>query len=142
SVPYQTAFSAMIAFKPPTSGHFTGELSITVNDPTQPVAKLPLVGNAYRPCLAAAPRFLDFGAIRYDCPPKPREAYIVTQCSEPVNVENGWIGRGTSDQFQVVTAPRFPLTLVPGAGFVVDVTYARTVLGQHYSPYFFQVAGE
>ncbi|HEY8206764.1 MAG TPA: choice-of-anchor D domain-containing protein, partial [Myxococcaceae bacterium] len=142
SVPPQTAFSAQVAFKPKKDGHYTGELSITVNDPAGPVAKLPVVANAYLPCLTAAPRYLDFGAIRYDCAPKPRAVYVSNQCSSAVTVSNGWIGTGTSDQFQVVQEPRYPVKLEPGGGFEVGVTYARTVLGQHYSPLFFQAAGE
>lgn len=142
SVPTQTAFSAQVAFKPQSAGHYSGELSITVNDPAQPVVKLPLVGSAFRPCLTAAPRFLDFGAIRYDCAPVPRAVYVANQCSVPVTVSNGWIGAGTSTQFHVVSGPRYAVTLEPGEGFEVGVTYDRTVLGQHYSPLYFQAAGE
>ncbi|HZN95501.1 MAG TPA: choice-of-anchor D domain-containing protein, partial [Myxococcales bacterium] len=142
SVPPHTAFSAQIAFRPQSTGRFQGELSITVSDPGTPVVKLPLVGSAYRPCLTAAPRFLDFGAVRYDCPPVPRVAYVLNQCSVPVTVESGWIGAGTSSQFQMVSGPAYPLSLAPGAGFEVQVTYARTMLGQHFSPLFFQASGE
>ncbi|HVE83759.1 MAG TPA: hypothetical protein VND93_12950, partial [Myxococcales bacterium] len=142
SVPPQTAFSAQIAFRSQSDGRFQGELSITVSDPAHPVVTLPLVGHAYRPCLTAAPRFLDFGAVRYDCAPVPRAAYILNQCSVPVTVQNGWIGAGTSDDFDVVAEPGYPVTLPPGRGFEVKVTYARSVLGQHFSPFFFQALGE
>ncbi|HYV50037.1 MAG TPA: choice-of-anchor D domain-containing protein [Myxococcaceae bacterium] len=142
SVPVQSAFSAQVAFKPQNAGRYTGELAITVNDPAQTVVKLPLAGNAYRPCLTAAPRFLDFGAIRYDCAPVPRAVYVANQCSVPVAVSNGWIGTGTSGQFRVVKGPRYAVTLEPGAGFEVEVTYDRTVLGQHFSPLYFQAVGE
>jgi len=142
SVPTQSAFSAQVAFKPQGAGHYTGELAITVNDPAQPVVKLPLVGNAFRPCLTAAPRFLDFGAIRYDCAPVPRAVYVANQCSTPVTVSRGWIGAGTSTQFHTVSGPRIPVMLEPGDGFEVGVTYDRTVLGQHFSPLYFQAMGE
>lgn len=138
-----SAFSAQIAFRPARDGVHEGELSITVNDPAAPVAMLRLLGNGFsRTCLAAAPPFLDFGPVRLDCSPPPRRGYLVNQCATPVTVARSWIGPGTSEQFSVRGGPAFPLTLGRGEGFEVEVAYSRTILGQHFSPLFFQVEGE
>jgi hypothetical protein len=142
TVPFDTAFSAQIAFRPPAEGTYDGELAITVNNPTTGVARLALRGRGGFPCLTAAPRYLDFGPIRYDCAPRPRSTYVTNQCTLPVLVDDAWIGAGTSDQFSIVTGPMFPQALRPGEGFEVGVTYARAVLGQHFSPLFLQAHGE
>lgn len=133
-VPYDTAFSAMVAFRPPFEGHFEGELMLTVNNPAYPTVTLPLRGVSQRSCLVATPSFLDFGAVRYDCAPQPRSTVIANRCSEPINVSSLELGTGTSDQFSIVQAPPLPRTLAPGEGFEVTATYSRTVHGQHYSP--------
>lgn len=136
------AFSAQIAFKAAADGAYAGELSITVNNPATPVVKLRLLGSAYLTCLAAAPPFLDFGPVRYDCQPVPRRAYLANQCLVPVTITRSWIGAGTSDQFRVSREPPYPLRLDPGEGFEVEATYGRTVLGQHFSPLFLDLASE
>lgn len=130
----EDSFAAQIAFRGPAEGRYEGELSITVSDPTQPVFHLPLQAMATASCLSAAPPYLDFGAIRYDCAPRPRRTYVSNQCAHPLTVDELRIGPGTSDQFGIVTAPPLPIPLAPGAGFEVVATYARTVHGQHYSP--------
>ncbi|WNG50174.1 choice-of-anchor D domain-containing protein [Archangium minus] len=135
-VPYDTAFSAMIAFRPPAAGEFHGELKMTVNNPAAPTVTLPLHGVSLATCLVAAPSFVDFGPIRYDCPTVPRRTLISNQCAAPVIVNNTALGAGTSDQFQLVTPPALPRMLNPGEGFELEFTYSRTVLGQHYSPFF------
>ncbi len=141
-VPFDTAFSAMIGARPTAEGAFEGELSITINDPATPVIRLPLRVTARQNCLVAAPPTLDFGPIRYDCSPEPRRVHISNACPDPVTVSGARVGAGTSEQYGVTEAPAFPLTLAAGEGFEVEVTYARTVLGQHYSPLFIDVAGD
>ncbi len=136
------SFASQIAFKAAADGQYQGELSITVNDPHQPVFKLPLSAVAASSCLTAAPPYLDFGPIRYDCSPTPRKTLVSNQCPYPVQVDSVQIGPGTSNQFSVVAMPPMPTLLAPGAGFEVETTYARTVLGQHYSPLWVKTSTE
>ncbi len=130
------AFSAMIAFHSATPGVFHGELELFVNDPANPRLVLPLTAMAGESCLHASPSPLDFGPIRFDCTPVPRSTWVANRCIEPVTVNNVWIGEGTSQQFAISTPVDVPIELGPGEGIEVEVTYARTLLGQHYSPLF------
>ncbi len=139
---YDTAFSAMVAFRPPAAGDYTGELRMTVNNPSAPTVTLPLKGHSQASCLIATPAFVDFGAIRYDCSPRPRRTLIANQCPRPITVTSAVIGAGTSQQFQMTTPLSGPRTLAPGEGFELEFTYTRDVLGQHYSPLFVQAEGE
>lgn len=129
------AFSAMIGFYTKTSGTFEGELSLTINDPAAPVIKLPLKAVSMPSCIVANPRPLDFGPIRYDCAPEPRTTMISNACSVPITVNPSDItlDPGTSNQFHITQAPTAPLTMLPGEGFEVEVSYDRTVLGQHFA---------
>ncbi len=140
--PYDSGFSAMIAFKSPTAGTFEGELSLTVNNPTQPRVVLPLRAVAQASCLIATPGYVDFGPVRYDCSPVPRRTLITNACPYPVTVDNGTIGAGTSEQFSQLTPPFSPRTLQPGEGFELEFAYARNKLGQHFSPYYLPVDTE
>jgi hypothetical protein len=139
---YDTAFSAMVAFRPPAAGAYAGELKLTVNNPTNPTVTLPLRGMSQTSCLVAAPTFVDFGPIRYDCSTQPRRTFVSNQCPYPVTVTNTRIGEGTSNQFQLTTPLPGPRMLAPGEGIELEFTYARNVLGQHYSPFFIQADGE
>jgi hypothetical protein len=141
-LPYDTAFSAMIAFRPPAAGSYTGELKLTVNNPSAPTVTLPLQGMSQTSCLVATPAFVDFGPIRYDCSPRPRRTLISNQCSQPITVESARIGEGTSQQFRLMTPLSGPRTLAPGEGFELEFTYTRNVLGQHFSPFYVQATGE
>ncbi|MBX5483666.1 MAG: choice-of-anchor D domain-containing protein [Myxococcaceae bacterium] len=129
------AFSAMIGFYTKTAGTFTGELELTVNDPAAPVIKLPLRAISTDSCIVANPRPLDFGPIRYDCQPEPRTTLVSNACSVPVTIrpEDITLDPGTSEQFHITRKPTAPVTLQPGEGFELEVTYDRTVLGQHYA---------
>jgi hypothetical protein len=139
---YDTAFSAMVSFRPPAAGTYTGELKLTVNNPAAPTVTLPLKGESQTSCLVATPPFVDFGAIRYDCSPRARRTLISNQCPHPVTVDSARIGQGTSNQFQLTTPLSGPRTLAPGEGFELEFTYARNVLGQHYSPFFVKANNE
>jgi hypothetical protein len=141
-VPYDSAFSAMIAFRPAAAGSYTGELKLTVNNPSYPTVTLPLKGVSQTSCLVAAPNYVDFGPIRYDCATQPRRTLISNQCPHPVTVDSAVIGTGTSNQFALTTPLSSPRTLAPGEGFELEVTYARNVHGQHYSPLFVQANSE
>ncbi|EAU69320.1 hypothetical protein STIAU_8045 [Stigmatella aurantiaca DW4/3-1] len=141
-LPYDTAFSAQVAFRPPTAGTYEGELRLTVNNPNQPTVTLPLRGVSQTSCLVAAPSFVDFGPIRYDCQTQPRKTLISNRCSQPITVTSAEIGAGTSTQFQLANPLGAPRTLAPGEGFELEVTYSRTVLGQHYSPLFLRADSE
>lgn len=141
-IPPGTGFSAMIAFRPPTAGSFSGALTMTVNDPATPHPALPIIGASHQSCLTAAPNFLDFGPVRYDCEAAPRRTLVSNQCAVPVTVSGIAIGEGTSDQFALSEVPSAPLTLLPGEGFEIEATYARNVHGQHYSPLFLNVLDE
>ncbi len=136
------AFSAMIAFHTTTPGAFEGELELFVNNPENPRIALPITAISAESCLSASPTPLDFGPIRFDCAPVPRTTFVSNHCPAPVTVNNLWIGAGTSDQFAIATAPPVPLELQPGEGFEVEVSYARTILGQHYSPLYVGVPGD
>ncbi len=133
---YDTAFSTQVAFKPPAEGTYEGELMMTVNNPSAPTVTLPLKGRSKSSCLVAAPSYVDFGPIRYDCETHPRRTLISNQCPYPITVDNAWIGTGTSNQFQLTTPLTGPRQLAPGEGLELEVTYARNVHGQHYSPLF------
>lgn len=139
---YDTAFSAQIAFRPPAAGTYAGELKITVNNPSQPTVTLPLRGVSETSCLVAAPSFVDFGPIRYDCQTHPRRTLISNRCHQPITVVSAEIGAGTSTQFQLANPLTAPRTLAPGEGFELEVTYSRTVLGQHFSPLFLRTDSE
>nr|BDT37070.1 choice-of-anchor D domain-containing protein [Myxococcus sp. MH1] len=137
---YDTAFSAMVAFRPQTEGEYTGELKLTVNNPAAPTVTLPLKGVSRQSCLVATPSYVDFGPIRYDCAAAPRKTYISNRCSEPLTVTGADIGQGTSTQFSLLTPIPQPRTLQAGEGFELEVDYSRTVLGQHYSPLYLRTA--
>ncbi|EPX65096.1 Flagellar hook-length control protein FliK [Cystobacter fuscus DSM 2262] len=141
-VPFDTAFSAMVSFRPPAAGDYVGELKLTVNDPANPTVTLPLRGTSRGSCLVAAPAFVDFGPIRYDCATTPRRTLVSNQCATPVAVTETRIGAGTSDQYQLVSPISLPRTLAPGEGFELEFSYARNVLGQHYSPFFVKEQAE
>lgn len=142
SVPWGSAFSAQIAFKSPAPGQFQGELSITVNNPANPIIKLPLKAIAQASCLVATPSYVDFGGIRTDCQPEPRRTMIANICRAPVTVESVTIGEGTSTQYSITGMPPMPQVLQPGQGFEVQVSYARNVYGQHYSPMYVKAQNE
>ncbi|MFP2911642.1 choice-of-anchor D domain-containing protein [Pyxidicoccus sp. 3LFB2] len=141
-VVYDTAFSAMVAFRPPAEGTFTGELKMTVNNPAYPTVTLPLKGVSKASCLVATPAYVDFGPIRYDCAAAPRKTYVANRCSEPITVSGGEIGNGTSRQFSLLTDMTPPRTLGPGEGFEIEVGYARNVHGQHFSPLYLRTDTE
>ncbi len=141
-VPYTSAFSAMIAFRPPAAGEYQGELKLTVNNPDHPTLTLPLRGSSQATCLVAAPAFVDFGPIRYDCESKPRRTLISNQCATPIAVNGVQMGAGTSDQYAMVSPLALPRMLAPGEGFEMEFTYTRTVLGQHSTPYYVASEGE
>ncbi|WP_224247350.1 choice-of-anchor D domain-containing protein [Hyalangium gracile] len=141
-LPYDTAFSTQVAFRPPTAGAYTGELKMTVNNPSYPTVTLPLKGMSQATCLVAAPNYVDFGPIRYDCATEPRRTLVSNQCPYPITVDTAEIGTGTSPQFQLTTPLTMPRELAPGAGFELEVTYARNVHGQHYSPLFVKANNE
>ncbi|QSQ23542.1 choice-of-anchor D domain-containing protein [Pyxidicoccus parkwayensis] len=141
-VVYDTAFSAMVAFRPPAAGSYSGELKLTVNNPAYPTVTLPLKGVSRASCLVATPSFVDFGPIRYDCAAAPRKTYVSNRCSEPITVSDASIGNGTSNQFTLLTPLDSPRTLAPGAGFELEVGYARNVHGQHYSPLYLRADSE
>ncbi|HEX8820821.1 MAG TPA: choice-of-anchor D domain-containing protein, partial [Archangium sp.] len=141
-VPYDSAFSAMIAFRPQVMGTYQGELKLTVNNPANPTVTLPIRGMSQATCLVAAPPYVDFGPIRYDCAARPRRTLVSNQCTVPVNVQDPVIGEGTSNQYTLMTPFPGPRTLAPGEGLELEFNYARNVLGQHYSPFFISAEGE
>lgn len=141
-VPYDSGFSAMVAFRPQAEGDFTGELQLTVSNPAAPIVRLPLKGVSRQSCLVATPSFVDFGPIRYDCAAAPRKTYVANRCSSPVTVTGADIGNGTSHQFSLVMPMTAPVTLAPGAGFELEVGYARNVHGQHFSPLYLRTPNE
>ena len=136
------AFTGQVAFRAPRDGSYTGEVMITVNNPSQPVARIPLAALARPSCLTSAPSYLEFGNNRLDCPTTSQRAFIRNQCVVPVTVTSIWIGPGTSDQFSLVNPPPTPRTIAPGDGFEVQVTYTQRIVGQHLSPLFIQEQGE
>jgi hypothetical protein len=139
---YDTAFSAMIAFRPQAPGQYQGELRLTVNDPANPTVTLPLRGVSQDSCLVAAPAFVDFGPIRYDCAVGRRRTLVSNQCAAPIDVRDFQMGAGTSNQYALMTAMQLPRTLAPGEGFELEFSYERNVLGQHFSPFFVFAANE
>jgi hypothetical protein len=141
-IPYDTGFSAMIAFRPPAAGSFQGELKMTVNNPAYPTVTLPIRGVSQASCLVAAPPYVDFGPIRYDCAALPRRTLISNQCTMPITVHDPHLGAGTSNQYSLVTPFPGPRTLAPGEGLELEFTYARNVHGQHYTPFFISADSE
>jgi hypothetical protein len=141
-VPYDSAFSAMIAFRPGAPGEYQGELKMTVNNPAYPTVTLPIRGLSQASCLVATPSFVDFGPVRYDCSPVPRRTLVSNQCPVPVAVEDARIGTGTSNQYTLMTPLALPRTLAPGEGMELEFTYSRTVHGQHYSPFYVSADNE
>ncbi|RJS26043.1 hypothetical protein DRW03_06170 [Corallococcus sp. H22C18031201] len=139
---YDTAFSAMVAFKPLTAGTYDGELRMTVNNPNYPTVTLPLRGQSTKSCLVATPAFVDFGAIRFDCAATPRTTLVSNQCGDPVTVASAEIGNGTSTQFSLLKPFTTPRVLKPGEGFELEVGYERRILGQHFSPLYLHTDSE
>ncbi|AGC47856.1 putative lipoprotein [Myxococcus stipitatus DSM 14675] len=139
---YDSAFSAMVAFRPSAEGEYAGELKLTVNNPAAPTVTLPLKGVSKASCLVASPPYVDFGPIRYDCAAPPRKTYVANRCSEPITVTGATLGHGTSGQFTLVGPIALPRTLLPTEGFELEVDYARNVLGQHFTPLYLHVANE
>jgi hypothetical protein len=136
------AFAAMVAFRPPRDGIYSGEVKMNVSNPANPFATLPLIGVSHPSCLVAAPRHLDFGQNRLDCPVNTLSTRISNQCVVPITATGAEIGPGTSDQYSIVNPPTFPIALDPGSGFEIRVAYQRRILGQHYSPLFVRAQGE
>jgi hypothetical protein len=136
------AFSVMIGFRAPASGSYDGELQMTVNTPSNPIARLPIHAVAQPSCLVAAPNHLDFGPVRLDCRSTPLRTLVSNQCVVSTTITGIEIGPGTSDQFSLVSPPATPIPLAPGNGVEVGVSYTQRVLGQHYSPLWFHVPGE
>jgi hypothetical protein len=141
-IEYDTAFSAQVAFRPPALGNYVGELKMTVNNPSYPTVTLPILGVSQDTCLTASPPYVEFGPIRYDCQPPPRRTLISNRCPVPVTVNKAEIGNGTSNQFTLTTPLTAPRTLAPGEGFELEVTYARNVHGQHFSPLYLRADNE
>jgi hypothetical protein len=141
-LPYDTSFSTQVAFRPPAEGTYVGELKMTISNPAYPTVTLPLKGISHATCLVAAPGYVDFGPIRYDCSPQPRRTLVSNQCPYPVTVDSARIGTGTSEQYRLTTPLTSPRTLAPGAGFELEVTYARNVFGQHFSPLYVRANSE
>ncbi|MBN1203304.1 MAG: choice-of-anchor D domain-containing protein [Myxococcaceae bacterium] len=141
-LPYDTSFSTMVGFRPPAAGAYTGEIRLTVNNPSYPTVTLPLKGVSQASCLVAAPSYVDFGPIRVDCATQPRRTLISNQCSYAITVDSAQLGTGTSNQFEITTPLAVPRTLAPAEGFELEVTYARNVHGQHYTPLFVQADHE
>jgi hypothetical protein len=141
-VPWDSAFSWQVAFRAQAEGSYHGEVTLEVNDPARPVVKLPLQAVALKTCLTAAPGFVDWGGIRYDCSTQTRRTYVANQCRVPVEVSAYWIGQGTAREFQVVNGPQLPRVLQPAEGFEVELSFSRASLGQHFTPMFFQATGE
>jgi hypothetical protein len=136
------AFSAQVAFKAQSNGDYNGELDITVNSPSVPIFRLPLHALAATTCLSAAPPYIDFGAIREDCSPKPGRTFISNICTNPVTVDSVAIGPGTANEFSLTAVPPLPVTLPPFNGFEVDAQFARKLLGQQYNPLWVTAQGE
>lgn len=141
-VPYDSGFSAMVAFRPNAEGTYAGELKMTVSNPDYPTVTLPIRGVSQASCLVAAPNFVDFGPIRYDCEARPRRTLVSNRCPHPITVTSAEIGAGTSSQFRLTTPMKDPRILAPGEGFELEVTYARNVHGQHYSPLYLRADSE
>jgi hypothetical protein len=136
AVPFDSAFSAQVAFRSPLTGTFEGTVSLTVNSPEAPVVRVPLRALAHASCLLATPGYLDFGAIRYDCAIPERSTTVLNRCPFAIDISDVRLGDGTSDQFSFEAVPPPPLMLLPGEGFEITAAYSRTEHGQHQSPLF------
>lgn len=136
-------FSFMVAFKAPAAGGAsTGVLQVQSADPNNPQFLVPLVANAQQSCVVAAPRFLDFGVARPDCPPPPGRVTLINGCAAPAVVTGIDIGPGTTDgEFAITAAPATPLTLQPGQTTGVSVQYKALVGGLNLSPLYVSVNG-
>ena len=136
-------FSFMVAFRAPTGGGQSfGSLQVESADPNNPRFLVPLVANAQGSCVVAAPRFLDYGTARPDCPPAAGRVTLMNGCAEPADISRIAIGPGTTDgEFVITSAPPTPLTLQPGQTASVSVQYRALVAGLNLSPLFVSVDG-
>jgi len=136
-------FSFMVAFRaPPAGGPSSGVLQVQSADPNNPQFLVPLIANAQQSCVVAAPRFLDFGVARPDCPPPPGKVTLINGCATPAVITGIDIGPGTTDgEFAITAAPPAPLTLQPGQTASVSVQYHALVGGLNLSPLFVSVTG-
>ena len=130
------AFEAQVAYVSKGAASAVGSVTMGVSDPANPLLTLPLTASSLSNCLVAAPPFIDFGALRSDCPHPPQSTHVTNACPVPVQVDPIWIGTGTSNEFSLVTAPPTPLTMQPGQGITVTVAYAAQEKGQNFSPLF------
>jgi len=136
-------FTFMVAFKAPAAGGpSSGVLQVQSADPANPQFLVPLIANPQQSCVVAAPRFLDFGVDRPDCPPPPGKVTLINGCAAPAEVTGIDIGPGTTDgEFAITAAPATPLTLQPGQTASVSVKYQALVGGLNLSPLFVAVTG-
>jgi hypothetical protein len=117
-------------------------LQVESADPNNPRFLVPLRANAEASCVVAAPRYLDFGLARPDCPPGPGRVTLINGCAAAARVTGIDIGPGTTDgEFEITSAPSTPLTLQPGQTASVSVRYRAVVGGLNLSPLFVGVDG-
>lgn len=131
------AFSLMVAYRPKSNGQSVGMLDVSISNPMTPLVQIPLKANTEESCLVATPPYLDFGRSRPDCAPPPLVVRLENTCTTPVNVNDIFIGPGTTDgEFTITEKPATPATVQPGQSFRVEVTYAAQVSGMNLSPLF------
>jgi len=137
-------FTWEVAFIAPASGgSFQGLLQIQSGDPGHPEFLVPLTANSQESCLVATPNFLDFGVVRPDCPPDPRQVIFSNSCDTPLSLSSIQIGPGTTDgEFTIRSlSPQPPLTLAPGDHVTATIGYGAQTPGLNLSPLFAGASG-
>lgn len=131
-------FSFMVQFMPPAGGgSFVGSLKVELSDPANPVVYIPLTGHSQASCIVAKPRWLDFGITRPGCFADTLKTSLENVCTTPVQLTGAEIGAGTTDgEFELMSAPAFPLTLQPGESADISVKYHGDTSGMNLSPLF------
>jgi hypothetical protein len=116
------------SFVPSSIGSLTGALTINSNDPNRPRVDVALSGTGLGPLIAAASS-LSFGGLTV-CLATPNTANLtVTNTGNaPLVINSVW---SDNQAFALASRPSFPLTIAPGAGAALALSFYTTASGSH-----------
>jgi hypothetical protein len=113
---FPTSLVVPVAFAPPASGTFAGEVVFTISDPTTPSVRVGLSGSAGDNCFLVKPTELEFGAVGLSsgqfCSSVRRSFVGVNGCSNSVTIDAVTLVAAGSPF--VVISDVVPVTIAPG----------------------------
>jgi hypothetical protein len=119
----------LVRFKPDGDASYAGLAEAWVNHPTAGHPTVSIQGEGAHGCFSVQPTHLEFGLTKLTCEPRTRDIIAYNKCVGPVTVQGMSLERD-SEEFQVASAPSFPLTLQAGESFHVHTVYGPTDEGQ------------